>query len=202
MHRVKGKFQVFIVLLLTLTITFGIIIEPIKVMGAPYDFGNGTSTQEIQQAINNDLKYYNNIKIKKIDSNSSILYNLRNILKLATWVDALQQLNKLEKSGTSVINFPTEVINYEVSKLDSLVKQFNEYYKDATDNHGAITLSSGSLENGSVVYDNLITDIKNYLTTYMDSLLTENSNVDELVKLHKKEVKYLYYVCTANRNYK
>jgi len=105
--------------------------------------------------------------------------------------------NNSEKSGTSVINFPTEVINYEVSKLDSLVKQFNEYYKDATDNHGAITLSSGSLENGSVVYDNLITDIKNYLTTYMDSLLTENSNVDELVKLHKKEVKYLYYVCTA-----
>ena len=80
MKRVKEKFQVFIVLLLTLILTFGIIIEPIKVLGAPYDFGNGTSTQEIQQAINNDLKYYNNTKIKKIDSNSSILYNLRNII--------------------------------------------------------------------------------------------------------------------------
>lgn len=197
MHRVKGKFQVFTILLLTLILTFGIIIEPIKVLGAPYDFGNGTSTQEIQQAINNDLKYYNNIKIKKIDSNSSILYNLRNIIKLATWVDALKQLNKLEKSGTSVINFPTEVVNYEANKLDSLVKEFNEYYKDATDNHAAITLSSSSLENGSVVYENLITDVKNYLTTYMDSLITENSDVEELVKLHKKEVKYLYYVCTA-----
>ena len=109
----------------------------------------------------------------------------------------MQSLNKYEKSGNSVINFPTEVVNYQVKKLDSLVKEFNEYYKEETDNHAGVTLSASSLENGSVVYEHLLTDAKNYLITYMDKLLNENSNLDDLVKLNKKEVKYLYYVCVA-----
>lgn len=197
MKRKRKALQVLVVVLLSIILCLGIILQPLNVLGAPYDFGNGTSVQEIQQAINNDLKYYNSLKIRQQDSNASILYNFRTMLKLGTWVDALTKLNHKEKGGQPIISFPSEVVNYQANRMLELIETFNKAYNKETPNHKPVLIAETSVTTKNFSYGQMVSDIRSYLVTYMDSLLAENSNIDELVKTHKKEIKYLYYVCTA-----
>lgn len=197
MKRKRKRLQVLVIVLLSIIFCLGILLQPLSVLGAPYDFGNGTSVQEIQQAINNDLKYYNSLKIRQHDSNASILYNFRTMLKLGTWVDALSKLNQKEKGGDPIISFPSEVINYQANKVLEMIETFNKTYNKETENHPAVKIAESSVSTQHYSYGQMVSDIRSYLITYMDKLLAENSNVDELVKTHKKEIKYLYYVCTA-----
>lgn len=166
----------------------------------PYDLANGITTNEMIQGMDNELKSMNSVKIRSANTENSCLYNIKTIVKLATWVDCLQQL-KTEEKDKKILGLSQGTMNYEEQKLLEDIKEFNEYYSKTSDKFDKVELMKTSLADNSVNYEELMKDVNTYTSAQMDKMLKDNGNdAKKAGEKNKKALKYIYYICDMNNS--
>lgn len=188
-------------LIASVILTFNLVLSSaLPANAVTYDLANGISTNEMIQGMNNELKSMNNVRIRKAATQNSCFYNIKSIVKLASWVDCLQKLRDEEK-GKTILGFSQESINYEEQKLIQDITEFNEFYGKDNDKYTKVELMKSAVADGKFDYNALMTDVKNYLTTNMDKMLKDNSNdTKKASEKNKKALKYIYYICDTNNS--
>lgn len=196
MKKIK-KVMSFLLVLIVLLIE---ICYPTLAQG--YSYISGDSTKDVQQGINDALKSLNNSSIKTTQTTEAALYNIKNILRLATWIECLDNLKKAENEGKDVISYPAKVNDYEKEVLLNNIIEFNKIFdvEDTDDFKGVSLCKDTAKEGGTINYDTLVSDCKGYLTKIMDGLLAENKDVETLAKTHKKLMRYIYYAIVVPTN--
>lgn len=167
------------------------------VLTSAYTFADSMSSQDAQIGISNYLKGYNDTSIKETMTTECALYNLKTLVRLGTWIEALDQLKDKEKAGEDVYSFPSKVTDYEKEVLISKIQKFNEIFGNGdTDSLISVKVCENA-DSSSFSYGTLLADTKSYLTKIMDKLLEGESDVDAIAKSNKKLLRYIYYVTTG-----
>lgn len=159
-----------------------------------YNLANGISTSEMTQGINNEVKGLNAYKVRESNTQNSVLYNMKFIVKQATWVDMLVKLQTAEKTAP-VLGYSSETVNYEKKKLLDNIAKFNKYYGQESEKFAKVELMKTALASDGFDHEALIGDVTTYMKTLMDKMITDSGDAKKAAEANKKALKYMYYIC-------
>lgn len=162
------------------------LIESIPYNTRADDYLKTVTTQEISLAISNVFKQYNSRSFRTTGSYENIFYDLRWMVGHATWVNAMEQLEKKESDNNmELIPYPGENVVYQKGNLEERIDKINETFGTDTDMYSAVNIDKSS-------YQNILQSVSTYTKSYLDLLKGSGDDLEATAKEHRKELKYVY----------